>query len=121
MSTAPEIKRRPWALRGLGFAAFLFHFTCELVLANIAVAKSVLFQPVSALVPDFISYPLEGLTDFEIVVLTHCITLTPGTTSVDVSEDGKVLVVHALDARDPQGVCDGIKKTLEAPILAWTR
>lgn len=121
MRTPEKIKRRPWPLRMLAFAAFLFHFTRELVLANIAVAKSVLFQPVSALAPDFITYPLDGLTDFEIVVLTHCITLTPGTTSVEVSEDRTTLVVHALDARDPQGVCDGIKKTLEAPILAWTR
>ncbi|CAM2863608.1 Na+/H+ antiporter subunit E [Rariglobus hedericola] len=121
MSTAKEHPRHSWPSRAIGFAAFLFHFARELVLANIAVAKSVLFQPVSALVPDFISYPLDGLSDFEIVVLTHCITLTPGTTSVEVSEDRTTLVVHALDARDPQGVCDGIKKTLETPILAWTR
>lgn len=120
-TTRTSVSRRPWPLRVLRLAAFFFHFARELVLANIAVAKSVLFQPVSALAPDFIRYPLDGLTDFEIVVLTHCITLTPGTTSVEVTEDRKTLLVHALDARDPQGVCDGIKKTLEAPILAWTR
>jgi multicomponent Na+:H+ antiporter subunit E len=121
MKTINPTPRRPLPLRALGLAAFGFHFTRELVLANIAVAKSVLFQPLAALAPDFIDYPIEGLTEFEILVLTHCITLTPGTTSVEVSADRATLVLHALDARDPQGVRDGIKKTLEAPILAWTR
>lgn len=121
MKTTTIIHRRPWPLRLVGLAAFLFHFTRELVLANIAVAKTVMFQPVSALAPGFISYPLEGLTDFEILMLTHCITLTPGTTSVEVSEDKTSVVLHALDAGDPEAVCAGIKKTLEAPILAWTR
>lgn len=121
MKTSAKILRRPWPLRLLGLMAFSFRFTRELVLANIAVAKAVLFQPVSALAPGFVTYRLDGLTDFEIVVLTHCITLTPGTTSVEVAEDKTSVVLHALDARDPQAVCDGIKKTLEAPILAWTR
>lgn len=121
MKNPAKIERRPWLLRLLGLVAFSFCFTRELVLANIAVAKAVLFQPVKALSPGFVTYPLEGLSDFEIVVLTHCITLTPGTTSVEVSEDRTSVVLHALDAGDPQAVCDGIKKTLEAPILAWTR
>lgn len=121
MKNPAKIERRPWLLRFFGLILFSFRFSRELVLANIAVAKSVLFEPVSALSPDFITYPLDGLSDFEIVVLTHCITLTPGTTSVEVSEDKTSVVLHALDARDPQAVCDGIKKTLEAPILAWTR
>lgn len=121
MSIRKKPLGRSWPARVVGFLAFLFHFTRELVLANIAVAKSVMLQPVSELAPDFIAYPLDGLTDFEIVILTHCITLTPGTTSVEVTEDRSKLLVHALDARDPQSVCDSIKKTLEAPILAWTR
>jgi multisubunit Na+/H+ antiporter MnhE subunit len=116
-----QTKRRPWPLRAPGFVVFLAVFARELVLANIAVAKTVLFQSVDELAPGFVTYPTEGLTEFEIVVLTHCITLTPGTTSVEVAEDLKTVLVHALDARDPQGVCDGIKKTLETPILAWTR
>lgn len=116
-----RIRPRRWPLRAAGFLKFLGVFTRELVLANIAVARAVLFQPVADLAPGFVHYPTAGLTDFEIVVLSHCITLTPGTTSVEISDDRRTLVVHALDARDPQGVCDGIKKTLEAPVLGWTR
>jgi multisubunit Na+/H+ antiporter MnhE subunit len=121
MSIPADTPRRPWPLRAVSFAAFLGIFMRELVLANIAVAKTVLFQPLAELAPGFVTYPVGHLGDFEIVALSHCITLTPGTTSVEISEDRKTLLVHALDARDPQGVCDGIKKTLETPILAWTR
>ncbi len=121
MSSPAVIQRRPWPLRIVGFLVFIVVFTRELILANIDVAIIVLFKPVSSLAPEFITYPLEGLTEFEIVVLSHCITLTPGTTSVDVSEDQKRLTVHALNANDPQAVCDGIKQKLEKPLLAWTR
>jgi multisubunit Na+/H+ antiporter MnhE subunit len=121
MKRIPPFSPRSWVRRAFGLAAFFLAFARELLLANIAVAKSVLFAPVSDLSPGFVTYRLDNLTDFEIVVLTHCITLTPGTTSVEVAEDRTSVVLHALDARDPEGVCAGIKKTLEAPILAWTR
>lgn len=112
---------RPWPQRVPGFLKFCLVFTRELVLANIEVAKVVLLRPVKSLAPDFIRYPLDGLTEMEVVILSHCITLTPGTTSVEISQDLKTLVVHALDARDPEKVCAGIKNNLERPILAWTR
>lgn len=116
-----ERRRRSWLKRGWGLARFVACFSKELVLANIAVAKTVLFQHREDFAPDFLTYDLRGLTDFEIVVLTHCITLTPGTTSVEVSDDHHDLLVHALDARDPEAVRVSIKKGLEAPLLAWTR
>ncbi|MEO0054181.1 MAG: hypothetical protein RLZZ50_128, partial [Verrucomicrobiota bacterium] len=31
------------------------------------------------------------------------------------------LLVHALDARDPEGVRASIRTGLEAPLLRWTR
>lgn len=110
-----------WPARVVGFFAFGLHFTRELVLANIAVAKSVLFQKREELAPGFIRYPLKGLNRLEILVLTHSITLTPGTTSVKIAEDYSELIVHALDARDPDGVRASIKNGLETPLLAWTR
>ncbi len=112
---------RSWLRRAVGLAVFCLIFVRELVLANMAVAKTVLFQRVSALKPGFVHYSIEGLSAFEVLMLTQCITLTPGTTSVEVAEDRRMLVVHALDAADPAAVCEGIKRTLEAPILAWTR
>ncbi len=121
-TAAPTVrKRRPLPLRVIGFARFLLAFTYELVMANIQIAKSVLFQKREDLAPGFVDYPVGGLSKFEIIVLSHCITLTPGTTTVEVADDFSHLVLHAFDARDPAGTCASIKKGLEAPILAWTR
>ena len=119
--SAQTFPTHSWPARVVGFFAFAWCFTRELVLANIAVAKSVLFQKREELAPGFVSYPMNGLGRFEILVLTHSITLTPGTTSVKISEDFSELIVHALDARDPEGVRASIKNGLETPLLAWTR
>lgn len=108
-------------LRVFSFAWFLLCFVKELFVSNLAVAKVVLFQPRSALAPGLLAYDLRGLNSFEIVVLTHCITLTPGTASVEVSDDRSTLLIHALDARDPDAVRQSIKSSLETPLLRWTR
>lgn len=113
--------RRSLPARVVGLLAYVLHFTRELVLANISVAKSVLLQKRADLAPGFLTYPLKGLNRFEILILTHSITLTPGTTSVKISDDYSELLVHAFDARDPDGVRASIKNGLEKPLLAWTR
>jgi multicomponent Na+:H+ antiporter subunit E len=48
-----------------------------------------------------------------ITLLANSITLTPGTLSVDVSDDQKTLYVHALDIEDPRKTEEQIRKTLE--------
>ncbi len=112
--------RAVW-LRLPGFLFFLVRFARELVLANIAMAKVVLFQNPKSLKPEFFIYDLTGLGPAEIVILTHCISLTPGTTSVDVSEDETRVLVHGLDVTDLGEICLGIKNNLEKPLLGWTR
>jgi multisubunit Na+/H+ antiporter MnhE subunit len=114
-------RRNSVPARLLGFLRYVVCFTRELVLANIVMARAVLLQKREDLAPGFVRYPLAGLNEFEVLVLTHSITLTPGTTSVELLEDSAELVVHAFDARDPKGVCRSIKDGLEKPLLAWTR
>ncbi|MEP3300463.1 MAG: Na+/H+ antiporter subunit E, partial [Roseibium sp.] len=53
----------------------------------------------------------------EITMLANLITLTPGTLSVDVSEDRKTLYVHCIDVPDPQATIDDIKNGFERKIL----
>lgn len=114
-------QRHSLPVRAAAFVVFAACFFKELLMANITVARTVLLQPRSALAPGFVTYDLRGLTPFEIVVLTHCITLTPGTTSVELSHNNATLLVHALDARDPEGVRASIRSGLEVPLLRWTR
>jgi multicomponent Na+:H+ antiporter subunit E len=119
--TTPTSSGGGWLRRAVGLAVFIVRFLYELVMANIAVAKAVLFQKTTDLAPGFLSYPLTGLSRFEVLVLTHIITLTPGTASVMIAEDFSELTVHAFDVRDPDAVRASIKNGLEKPLLAWTR
>ncbi|WP_342642900.1 Na+/H+ antiporter subunit E [Rhodoligotrophos ferricapiens] len=48
----------------------------------------------------FVALPLRVRSDREITLLANLITLTPGTLSVDVSDDRSTLYIHALDAPD---------------------
>ncbi|GGE95043.1 Na+/H+ antiporter subunit E [Stappia taiwanensis] len=91
-------------------------FVYELVLSALRVARIVL-MPKIELSPGIIAYPLTVDRDFEITMLANLITLTPGTLSVDVSEDRKVLYVHCLDVPDPQATIDDIKNGFERKIL----
>ena len=116
-----EAKPRAIWRRAPGFLVFLVLFARELVLANIAMAKVVIFQKPESLKPEFFYYDITGLGPAEIVILTHCISLTPGTTSVEVSEDETRVLIHGLDVSDSSEICLGIKKTLERPLLGWTR
>jgi multisubunit Na+/H+ antiporter MnhE subunit len=111
-----DYPRRAWAL-----VRFALGFLREFVVANFSVARRVLFGSNATLHPDFLTYDVNGLTRGEILVLSYCITLTPGTTTVQISEDFRTLTLHALDASDPDAVRRDIDHTLKYPLLRLTR
>jgi multicomponent Na+:H+ antiporter subunit E len=93
-------------------------FVYELVLSAWRVAILVV-QPRMELKPGIFAYPLTVQKDFEITLLANLITLTPGTLTVEVSEDRRFLYVHALDCSDPEdarrSIADGFeRKIIEA-------
>lgn len=100
-------------LKGIGLAVL---FVYELVLSAWRVAIIVL-RPKIELQPGIIAFPLTVDRDFEITMLANLITLTPGTLSVDVSEDRKILYVHCIDVPDAQATIDDIKNGFERKIL----
>ena len=107
--------------RWLAFVRFLGIFVWEFCTANLGVARIVLFERTEDLQPDFIEYDVAGMHSNEIVMLSYCITLTPGTTAVSVSEDLRTLVIHALNAQSPEEVRNQIDRRLRKPILNLTR
>jgi multicomponent Na+:H+ antiporter subunit E len=72
--------------------------------------------PVSRLRPGIVAVPLTNDRDAEIALLADLITLTPGTLSLELSEDRRVLHVHALDASDPEGLRRDIRDGFERRI-----
>lgn len=91
-------------------------FLREVVLSAWRVARLVL-SPRMDLKPGIFAYPLSVQTDFEIALLANMITLTPGTLSVDVSSDRKLLYVHAMDCSDADAAIADIERIFERRIL----
>ena len=67
--------------------------------------------------PAIIDYPLTVHSDVQITLLANLITLTPGTLSVDVSDDRKTLRIHVLDAPDSEAVIGQIAAGFETRVL----
>ena len=80
----------------------------DILVANIEVAWIVLTVPNSKLKPAWIAIPLELRQPEAITVLAGTITLTPGTVSADLSDEGHSLLVHVLHTDDPDAVRDDI-------------
>lgn len=91
-------------------------FVGELVKSSINVSIIVL-SPRRVLKPAIIAYPLTAKSDAEITLLANMITLTPGTLSIDVSDDRSTLYVHAIDAPDPEAVVADIRSSFEERIM----
>ena len=98
--------------KALAYAALV---TYDVVVANLQVA-AVILGPLSRVRPAFIRVPLDLRTDFAATVLASTVTLTPGTVSVEIEEDGtgaRVLVVHALRCLDADEMVRTIKQRYE--------
>jgi len=94
----------------------------ELFVASVRVTYEVL-TPQDHMQPAIVAVPLEAKTDLEITLLANFITLTPGTLSIDVSEDRKTLYVHEVyvKAGSTEKVKQQIKNGFEKKILKITR
>ena len=103
-------------MRPLRVLSLAILFVRELIVSAWRVAKLVL-SPKMDLKPGIFAYPLKVDQDFEITLLANLITLTPGTLSVDVSEDRRVLFVHAIDCSDPVATIGEIEQGFEHKIL----
>ncbi|HIW12572.1 MAG TPA: Na+/H+ antiporter subunit E [Candidatus Salinicoccus stercoripullorum] len=99
--------KRLWAIIKL-----FFIFIIELLKANIHVARIVL-SPKIDVHPGFYAYPCDLEEDWEIVLLSSLITLTPGTVVVAISDDHSTIYIHGVDMRSAEEEIDGIKSAFE--------
>ncbi|MEM8738761.1 MAG: Na+/H+ antiporter subunit E [Planctomycetota bacterium] len=83
--------------RVYGVLRFGVYFVYILTKANLEVAREIL-TPGFSMTPRIIRYPVDGLSDTEIITLANAISLTPGTLSADVTEDGCTLYIHCMYA-----------------------
>lgn len=98
---------------------FAGYFLRELVRSNLRVAWDVV-TPTHYMKPAVIAIPLEAKTDGEIALVANLISLTPGTLTLDVSSDRRVLYIHVMYLDDLDQVRADIKR-FEARVLELLR
>ena len=84
-----------WLLRiahAVHLAAF---FAWELMVANIRVAADVI-RPHTTIRPAVVAIPLDITSDAEILLLSMLINITPGSVTIDLSDDRRTLYVHVM-------------------------
>ncbi len=92
----------------------MFHY--ELLISSLQVLWDI-FTPQHMSNPAIIEMPLDVKTDAGILLVTNLISLTPGTLSIDVSEDRKTLKLHVMFADDPDAVCRTLKRGMERWVI----
>lgn len=102
---------RFWRVLGL-VVVFLY----ELVVSSLRVVWDVL-TPTHYSRPGVVAIPLRVESPAEITVLANLISLTPGSLSVELSEDDRTLYVHAMFIDDVDTIRREIQETFESRVL----
>ncbi len=111
--TAPYWPNRPPLRQIPAFTRYLLLVMWDILVANIQVAKIILFMPADRIQSAWIPVPIDLKSPEAITLLAGTITMTPGTLTADMSACGTVLLIHSLHAPDPDAIRDDIKARYE--------
>jgi multicomponent Na+:H+ antiporter subunit E len=99
--------------------AVYFHY--ELIVSSVRVAWDVL-TPRNYARPGYLVMPLDAKTDAEMMLTANLISLTPGTLSIDLSNDRTHLLVHSMfGGDDPEAEIATLKHGIERRVLKALR
>jgi multicomponent Na+:H+ antiporter subunit E len=94
---------------------FLLFFIQELIVSTLRVAY-VVIRPNLDIQPGIVAVPLDVKTDAEIMLLANLITVTPGSLSLDISHDRRVIYIHVMHVTDVDAYRREIKQGFEKRI-----
>ena len=117
LASAAYWPNRPHLVRPLALIPYLALVLWDVIIANIQVARIILFMPADQIRSAWITVPLDLTSPEAITLLAGSVTMTPGTLTADMSKDGRALLVHSLHAPDPDAVRDEIKSRYEARLI----
>ncbi len=115
MGTSSMRKQQPTLKKPVTAVKYLLMLMGDIIVSNVEVAIQVL-GPVRKITPGFIAVPLDITHDLPITLLASSISLTPGTVSIEVSEDKQWLYVHVLNLVDEAETIANIKQRYESPL-----
>lgn len=102
------------------FIQLVVFFLRALMVSNLRVLWDVV-TPSHISRPGIIRVALDARTDLEIMLVANLISLTPGTLTIDLSDDRRFLYVHVMFLEDAEATCKEIKEGLEQRILEVLR
>ena len=112
----PLIGRTRYFQRVIAWIKLIVMFHYELIVSSITVLWDIL-TPKHRAEPAIIEVPLDVKSNAGILLVTNLISLTPGTLSLDVSEDRSTLIVHAMFADDPEQLIRDLKQGMEKWVI----
>lgn len=95
-------------------------FIYEIFQSSVIVLKQIL-SPKLNLTPGIITYKTELKTAGEVTTLSLLLTLTPGSVVMEVSPEGNVLYIHAIDVENSKEFLFQSLKKFEKAIMEVTR
>ena len=117
---SPNEGRKSYFHRIPKIIGFIFFFIYEMLKANLQVAFDVV-TPNYFMKPGVVRFPLTAKTDLEITLLANCISLTPGTLILAVSDDRTSIFVHVMYLDDRDKFVENMKNGLERRLLEILR
>ena len=118
--TKPLYGKTSYFERLTGVLRLIGYFGKELLVSNLKVLWDVI-TPRHISRPGIIGLPLDARTDVEIMLVANLISLTPGTLSLDLSDDKRVLYIHVMFLDDIEKTRQQIKQGLERRVLEVMR
>lgn len=100
----------------LAFFKLAVIFALEVVRSAVRVSYLIL-HPRLPISPGLVAVPLDVTSDEAITVFAGMITMSPGSISVELSDDRRYLYVHALEAGDPHKAAAFFKNAFERHIM----
>ena len=116
----PLLGRSRYSARLLDQLMLIGFFLYELFVSSFRVAWYVL-SPTRRSRPGIIAVPLETCSDTELTLLANLVSLTPGSLTLDISEDRRTLLVHAMFVDDPELERRTIKSGMERRVIGAMR
>jgi multicomponent Na+:H+ antiporter subunit E len=106
--------------RSLRLVELVAYFAYQLALSSLRVAADIVTPRLRAS-PGIVAIPLDARSDGEITLLANLVSLTPGSLSLDVSEDRRTLFVHVMFLDDVESTRRDIKEGFERRVLELLR
>ena len=98
----------------------LLIFITELFQSSLLIMKQIL-SPKLKIQPGIFTYEHNMEGDYELTTLALLLTLTPGSVVMEVSPDGKIFYIHAMDIEESRDAVLKSIKAFEKAIMEVTR